>query len=195
MNNEETILDNPFTFGEKSPDFFQTLNYITPELQVQLTALTQTLQKDGFDAMTDEKLVFLLEHLIRVHKSDVKHVDRVAAIKLSSKTEIYKRLCIAKDLLHSTFMDNPDLHTLSNTACLSVPQLIRQFKAVFQLTPHQYLVELKLKRAIELLKFSRKPINEITWECGFENVSAFCRAFKTAYGARPLNYRKTNALN
>ncbi|TKC06658.1 helix-turn-helix transcriptional regulator [Pedobacter polaris] len=195
MSNEETILDNPFNVAEKSPEFFQTLKYITPDLQLQLTTLISALENDDFHAMTDEKLVFLLEHLIRSHQSDTKRIDRVAAIKLSSKIEIYKRLCIAKDLLHSTFMDSLDLHTLSITACLSVPQLIRQFKSVFQVTPHQYLIALRLKRAVELLKFSHKPINEITWECGFENVSAFCRAFKTAYGAQPLNYRKTSSLN
>lgn len=192
---EETILDNPFNADEKSPDFFQTLNYITPTLQLQLTTLLAALENDGFHAMTDEKLVFLLEHLIRSYKSDIKRIDRVAAIKPSSKTEIYKRLCVAKDLLHSTFMDQPNLDTLSMTACLSVPQLIRQFKAVFQVTPHQYLVALRLSKAVELLKFSQKPINEITWECGFENVSAFCRAFKTAYGTQPLNYRKASSLN
>lgn len=194
-SNEETILDNPFSLNEKSPEFFQTLNYITPELQLQLMTLISALENNGFHAMTDEKLVFLLEHLIRSHKSDTKRIDRVAAIKLSSRTEIYKRLCIAKDLLHSTFMDNPDLQTLSSTSCLSVPQLIRQFKSVFQVTPHQYLIALRLKRAVELLKFSHKPINEITWECGFENESAFCRAFKTTYGTQPLNYRKASSLN
>lgn len=195
VSNEEAILDNPFSIDKKSPEFFQTLNYITPELQLQLTTLFFALENDGFHAMTDEKLVLLLEHVIRSHKSEIKRVDRVAAIKLSSKIEIYKRLCIAKDLLHSTFMNNPDLNTLSSSACLSVPQLIRQFRSVFKLTPHQYLIELKLRRAIELLKFSHKPINEITWECGFENMSAFCRAFKTAYDTQPMNYRKTSSTN
>lgn len=191
INTEETLLDNPFGDEKKSPAFFQTLNYITPELQLQLKSLISALECDGFHGMTDEKLVLLLQHLIVSQQSDIKRIDRVAAIKQSSKLEIYKRLCIAKDLLHSTFMDNPDLQILSNTACLSVPQLIRQFKSVFKLTPHQYLIELRLNRAVELLKFSHKPINEITWACGFENVSAFCRTFKAVYGTQPLSYRKT----
>ncbi|WP_448633871.1 helix-turn-helix domain-containing protein [Pedobacter panaciterrae] len=107
--------------------------------------------------------------------------------------EIYKRLCIAKDFLHSTFMEKHDLDTLSSNACLSVPQLVRQFKSVFKTTPYQYLIQIRLDRAVELLKNSNKPVHEITWQCGFENVSAFCRAFKSAYGTQPLIFRKAYA--
>jgi transcriptional regulator GlxA family with amidase domain len=87
-------------------------------------------------------------------------------------------------------MDKVDLSAISNLACLSVPQLVRQFKFVFHATPHQYLVRIRLKRAAELLKLTNKPVHEITWKCGFENFSAFCRAFKSEYGVQPGHFRK-----
>lgn len=193
MNTEQAMLDSPFTSDEKPLEFFQTLNAIQPDLQQQLITLIADLETGGYTGMTDEHLVLLLQHLIKTHKSELKRADKVAAIKPGSKKEIYKRLCVAKDLLHSTFMDAPDLNNISSTACLSVPQLIRQFKAVFQVTPYQYLIQLRLKKAAELLKFTHKPVHEITWNCGFENISAFCRAFKLAYGVQPLSYRKANS--
>jgi AraC family transcriptional regulator len=193
MNTEQAMLDTPFTSDEKPIEFFQTLHAIQADLQLQLVNLIADLETGGYTGMTDEYLVLLLQHLIKTHKSELKRADKVAAIKPGSKKEIYKRLCVAKDLLHSTFMDAPDLNSISSIACLSVPQLIRQFKAVFQITPYQYLIQLRLKNAVELLKFTNKPIHEITWNCGFENVSAFCRAFKLAYGVKPLSYRKANS--
>lgn len=193
MSSEQALLDNPFISDENPPEFFQTLNAIQPELQLQLTSLITDLETRGYNGMTDEHLVLILHDLLKTHRSDLSRVDKVAAIKPSSKTEIYKRLCIAKDLLHSTFMDSPDLNSISKMACLSVPQLIRQFKSVFQATPHQYLIQLRLKHAVELLKFTDTPVHEITWKCGFENVSAFCRAFKSAYGVQPLHYRKLSS--
>lgn len=193
LNNEEILLDHPFDLGHPLPEFYQALNSIPSALQLQLEKLIVELENDGYHALTDEKLIFLLQHLLQTHRSDVKLIDRVAAIKPSSKKEIYKRLCIAKDFLHSTFMDKVDLNTMSNIACLSVPQLVRQFKSTFKVTPYQYLVQLRLQYAVELLRYSDKSIHEITWLCGFENVSAFCRAFKSAYGIPPLNYRKATA--
>lgn len=193
LKSEVELLDNPFYRNNEQPEFFQTLNDIDPELQLQLATLISGLENNGYDDGAEEQLFFLLSYLIRTLKSDTEKIADVSAIKPSSKIEIYKRLCIAKDFLHSTFMEKPDLKLLGSIACLSVPQLIRQFKSVFKVTPHQYLIQIKLKQAVDLLKNTDKPIHEITWSCGFENVSAFCRAFKSAYGFQPLMFRKTQA--
>ena len=193
LKSEVELLDNPFYKNNEQPEFFQTLNDIDPELQLQLVRLISGLENNGYDDGAEEQLFFLLSYLIKTLKSDTEKIAGVSAIKPSSKIEIYKRLCIAKDFLHSTFMEKPDLKLLASIACLSVPQLIRQFKSVFKVTPHQYLIQIKLKQAVDLLKNTDKPIHEITWACGFENVSAFCRAFKSAYGFQPLIFRKTQA--
>jgi AraC family transcriptional regulator len=193
LKSEVGLLDNPFYRNNEQPEFFQTLNDIDPELQLQLATLISGLENNGYDDGAEEQLFFLLRYLIKTLKSDTEKIAGVSAIKPSSKIEIYKRLCIAKDFLHSTFMEKPDLKLLGSVACLSVPQLIRQFKSVFNVTPHQYLIQIKLKQAVDLLKNTDKPIHEITWACGFENVSAFCRAFKSAYGFQPLMFRKTQA--
>ncbi|MBT2560512.1 helix-turn-helix transcriptional regulator [Pedobacter sp. ISL-68] len=193
LKSEVELLDNPFYKNNEQPEFFQTLNDIDPELQLQLARLISGLENNGYDDGAEEQLLFLLSYLIKTLKSDTEKIAGVSAIKPSSKIEIYRRLCIAKDFLHSTFMEKPDLKLLGSIACLSVPQLIRQFKSVFKVTPHQYLIQIKLKQAVDLLKNTDKPIHEITWACGFENASAFCRAFKSAYGFQPLMFRKTQA--
>ncbi|HWW42477.1 AraC family transcriptional regulator [Pedobacter sp.] len=190
LKSEIELLDNPFLMKGTQPEFFQTLNAIEPQLQFELTKLISDLEESGYSAGTEEYLVFFLRYLIKTLKSESKRLTEVSAIKPSSKIEIFKRLCIAKDFLHSTFMEPMDLKDVGSAACLSVPQLIRQFKSVFKYTPHQYLVQIRLKQAANLLKNTDTPVHEITWECGFENVSAFCRAFKSAYGVQPLVFRK-----
>jgi AraC family transcriptional regulator len=191
LHSEETLLDNPFNDGGNTPEFFQTLNNVTPELQQQLIGLIAALDTQGYsDTMVDGYLVFLLRYLIRTQQATSSQVKNVHALKANTRTEVYKRLCIARDILHSSYMDNPDLSVISAFACLSVPQLVRQFKAVFHTTPHQYLTRIKLERAAELLKHTDKPVHEITWLCGFEDVSAFCRAFKSAFGIQPGNFRR-----
>jgi len=195
INSENHSLDHPFDPGAKMPEFFQTLRSIGPELQMQMTQLITALDRNGYDnCMVDEHLVFLLRYLIGIQQTDLRRVNDVNALKSNTRTEIYKRLCIASDILHSSFMDNPDLNLLSSMSCLSVPQLIRQFKCVFNTTPHQYLNQLKLKHAAELLRSTDNPIQQITWQCGFEDMSAFCRSFKAVYRVQPTAFRKQAGL-
>jgi len=190
LHSEERSLNDPFYNDGRVPEFFQTLNHIEPNLLKQLLSLIFSLDNDGYDSnLLDESLVDILQSLIVTYKSEAKRSTGVDAIKASTRTEIYKRLCIAKDFMHSHFINKPALQAISDEACLSVPQLVRQFKTVFNTTPHQYLTRVRLDHAARLLKQTNTPIHEITWKCGFENMSAFCRAFKSAYGVQPHNYR------
>lgn len=187
---EVELLDNPFEYITPSLEFFQALDQIDPVMERDIESLVNMLDENGYDDdMVDERLLFLLQHLIRLHKTETAGAGRVDAIKLSTKAEIFKRLCIARDFLHSSFMEKPDLADISQAACLSRPQLVRQFKTVFHITPHQYLVRIRLSHAARLLQYSSTPVHEITWKCGFEDTSAFCRAFGAAYGVSPLFYR------
>ena len=190
LSDEGISLDNPFYNDGPVPEFFQTLNYTDPGLLKQLSDLIFSLDEQGYSSnLVDEHLVGVLQHLISIHRTESKRTMDVNAVKSSTRTEIYKRLCIAKDFMHSCFTDNLDLQAISNEACLSVPQLVRQFKIVFRATPHQYLTRIRLEYAAGLLKHTTTPIHEITWKCGFENMSAFCRAFKAEYNVQPHNFR------
>lgn len=192
VRGEENLLEHPFPDGEMVPEFFQTLHPLDHALRSQLRDLITSLEGEGYDSFrVDEHLVFLLRLLIGVHRSDARKVLDVKAIKSATRTEIFRRLCVARDFLHTNYMQNLDLSALSGAACMSVPQLIRQFKGVFHATPHQYLVGVRLQHAEELLKRSDLSVAEITWACGFENASAFCRSFKAAHGLQPGRFRKT----
>jgi AraC-like DNA-binding protein len=191
MSREEALLDQPFEEGCRSPEFFQTLTAVDAGLEQRIKQLIAALDAYGYKRnMVDEHLVFLLQQLLRTHRSETARAGRVTAVKAGTRTEIYRRLCIAKDLMHSIYMDNPDLAAIGQAACLSTPQLVRQFTAVFQTTPHQYLVRIRLGHAARLLQHTSLPIHEITWKCGFEDTSAFCRAFRNEFGLAPGELRK-----
>ncbi len=190
---EEEALDSPFNNSTTTPEFFQTLRTIDAGLQIKLSALVSVLEKNGYDAgEISEHLLYVLRQLIHIHNEEAHQTTRVRAVKQSTKTEVYKRLCLAKEVLHTSFMDKLDLEMISAASCLSMPQLIRQFKLVFDCTPHQYLVRLRLQHAAQRLTQDKDPVSAITLQSGFENSSAFCRAFKNAYGVSPDAYRKQN---
>lgn len=189
LHSEEFLLDQPGDAG--MPEFYQTLRLITPDMNRQLSGLIHLLETNGYhEAVTDEYLVFLLRQLVIAHGQDTKATGQVQAIKAGTRKEIYKRLCIARDVLHSSPGENIDLSRIGAQAGLSVPQLVRQFKAVFHTTPYQYLTTVRLEQAAQLLKHSEEQVQDIAWMCGFENTSAFSRAFKSRYHLQPTHFRE-----
>jgi AraC-like DNA-binding protein len=195
LNDEETMLDLPCEQGQ-SLEFFQTLYETDETVKQKFTSLISVLNNGGYKPDSiNEHLVFLLHYLIKAHKNESKRAKEVKALKSSTQREIYKRLCVAKDFIHSTFACDQDLSQIGSSACLSIPQLVRQFKAAFGTTPHQYLLQVRLENALALLRNSSLPVQEITWRCGFEDASAFCRAFKAKYEHSPLHFRVGEILN
>ncbi|WP_159456261.1 AraC family transcriptional regulator [Chitinophaga eiseniae] len=190
LHDEDYLLDNPAMEAGTMPEFFQTLRPVTPDMDRQLSGLVHLLETEGYnEAMTDEYLVFLLGNLVDAHRSDMKRTGLVKALKAGTRKEIYKRLCIAKDVLHTAHGDDIDLRKVGAAAGLSVPQLVRHFKTVFHTTPYRYLTGIRLQQAADLLQRTEEPVQEIAWTCGFENPAAFSRAFKSAYGVQPTRFR------
>lgn len=189
---EELLLADPVRRGGHMPEFFSKLNHMEPALASRLSKMVRRFDGLGYDpGRADEDLVFLLRQLVATHKNETKQRGGVQALKPSTRTELYRRLCIAKDLIHASFMDPLDLAQLSLESHMSIPQLVRQFKAVFGCTPHQYLITTRLNQAAHWLQTNHWPVGEITWRCGFMDASAFCRAFKSWYGFSPEAYRAT----
>jgi len=53
-----------------------------------------------------------------------------------------------------------------------------------------YLMEMRLGKAAQLLQHSDMPVGDVCLESGFQNVSHFNRSFHRQYGTTPLKFRK-----
>ena len=73
---------------------------------------------------------------------------------------------------------------LAALAEVSVTQLERHFRNVFQLTPQQALTKLRIDAAMCLLR-GAGSVADIGLACGFTDQSAFARQFKVAVGMTP----------
>ncbi|HET7268293.1 MAG TPA: AraC family transcriptional regulator [Oleiagrimonas sp.] len=78
---------------------------------------------------------------------------------------------------------------LAELAGMSVAQLERHFRRVFQVTPQQMLTKLRIESAMQLLE-GDDSVASISLACGFVDQSAFARQFKTTVGMTPRDYRK-----
>ena len=66
------------------------------------------------------------------------------------------------------------------------------FARVLGVTPHQYLVRARLRRAARLLAEADRPITEVAFDAGFGDFSNFVRTFRRAADVSPRSFRRAS---
>jgi len=81
---------------------------------------------------------------------------------------------------------------LSELTDKSPEHVSRVFKKIMNLTPTQYINDLRLNYCANILLNTEKDITTIAMESGFDNLSHFYRLFKKKFAVSPNIYRKNN---
>lgn len=89
---------------------------------------------------------------------------------------------------HST--QEVDLDAVARYVGLSPFHFLRLFSRVVGVTPHQYLVRLRLRHAARLLAQGDRPVTGIALDVGFADLSNFIRTFRRAAGVSPRDFRR-----
>lgn len=83
-----------------------------------------------------------------------------------------------------------DLDGAARQTGLSPFHFLRLFARIVGVTPHQYLVRARLRRAARLLADADSSITDIAYDVGFGDLSNFVRSFRRAAGASPSGFRR-----
>jgi AraC-like DNA-binding protein len=103
------------------------------------------------------------------------------------KIYLYRRLVQAKLFIDTHYADNIDLNNIADEAYFSKFHFIRRFKKIYRKTPHQYLIYVRIQKAMELLK-TGIPVSEVCYAVGFESLSSFSGLFKRMVGITPSEH-------
>lgn len=82
-----------------------------------------------------------------------------------------------------------DLEATAAQAGLSPWHFLRVFARVVGVTPHQYLLRARLRRAARMLAGEERPVTDIALEAGFADLSNFVRSFHRFAGIPPRHFR------
>lgn len=149
-------------------------------------------QGEQDEQLINEYLDQCLASYFKIYNEEISQkTERLNFSNQSTKIEILRRLNLAKEYLYTNYNHNISLDDLAEYSCLSVNHLLRTFKQAFGLTPHQFLVQLRLQRAQVLLKNTDYPVNEVVNLIGFECPSSFIRLFREHFQTTPLKYRQS----
>lgn len=112
-----------------------------------------------------------------------------------SHSSVYARIVLSKNFMRAYYAQAIDLNQVAAQAHLSKYHFVREFKNAYGRTPHQYLTEVRLEKAKELLYTSSNTVSDICFMVGFTSVSSFTGLFKKRMGLAPLAFRQKKPVS
>ncbi|GAB3955367.1 two-component regulator propeller domain-containing protein [Spirosoma harenae] len=113
-------------------------------------------------------------------------------VPLTAEQQFIDRLTV----LVSKQMDNPEftVEELAQAANLSRVQLHRKLKALTNKTATNFIRDIRLEKAAELLQDGKLSVTQVAYEVGFDNLSYFSKVFQEHYGVLPSLYGKSTSM-
>ena len=117
----------------------------------------------------------------RIETPDLKGNDKMLIDKIVSEIDNH--------------LDDPNLNVekLCQEVGLSRAHLNRKMKELFGLTPSEFIRNVRLRKACELLRQPDVDISQIAYSVGFSSQPHFSTAFKRFTGVSPTEYRQKNS--
>lgn len=99
------------------------------------------------------------------------------------------------EIMEANYYYDLKISEFAEIANRSISTFRREFETYYQTTPGKWLTAKRLEKASLLLKTSGKTISEITFNCGFKNISHFSKSFKKKFKFSPTEYRQQSKLS
>jgi AraC family transcriptional regulator len=94
------------------------------------------------------------------------------------------------DYIRSHLSQDLSIIDLAQVAGMSPYYFLRLFKQSMHVTPRQYIIQMRIDRAKELLRSRELSISDISLQCGFTNQSYFANVFRQITDTTPKAYRR-----
>ena len=96
----------------------------------------------------------------------------------------------AQEYIRTYFSSNISLQDICSEVHVSEYHFIRTFVKKVGMTPHKYLLAIRMEKAKELLTTGKYSVAETAMLCGYESISNFSTTFKKIIGLSPVDYKK-----
>ena len=148
------------------------------------TMLNEMLDTEGTD-----RIILLMQALLETARSGQMEL-------LSSESYLHQhelreeRLRDVYAYTYSNFKKKIQLEEIASVARISPTSFCRYFKSLTQKTYSQFLSEVRVGKACQLLINHSMDIKQVCYESGFNNFASFHKSFKQITGKSPLTYQK-----
>ncbi len=158
-----------------------------------------TIAVDGAMDRVSEQNVFYEQYMKNTIELLLLSLLESPVTKTEKRAETYTQLKARKTLtadiinyLNDNLENSVNLTEISNKFCYSLSSIKRIFKEQTGSSIIDYLNNLRLERAKEMLKSTDFSVEDISSKVGYSNIYYFSNSFKAKTGVSPLKYRKEN---
>ena len=106
-----------------------------------------------------------------------------------------KIVSAVKEFISDHLKEKITVGRIAETVHLSPDYMSKIFKKETGITPKEYLVQKRMKKAKHLLRTRGNTVSDVAAETGYDNLSYFIRQFQRYYGVTPKQYKKQKAEN
>jgi AraC-like DNA-binding protein len=165
-------------------DYSQYHFYNNEEIALLINKLISicTRTTSGKDVFADLAVKELLFRIMQVQNLNYTNDYYISASNTNS-------LAFIVGYIKENISSSINIDFLSNKAYMSKSTFYRAFKRELGLSPQEYILTEKIKRAKKLLENPTYKIASICSETGFQDVNYFIRLFKKMEGITPHQYR------
>lgn len=156
-----------------------------PELMM-LGELALSCAEGGQDIALEEAALFLVSRFLSMGTEPTQSASRIDA-------RTRRRMVEAALWIEEHTSRELTLEQIARTTGMSACHFLRVFSRVLGVTPHQYLLRSRLRRAARLLTARDLSVTEIAYAVGFGDLSNFTRTFQRAAGVSPRAFRNASA--
>ncbi len=160
----------------------------TKQLKPEILHLYET---EGF-----ERMLVLFRILDRLSKAEDYKLLTIEDCTVKNSLKASNRIEKIYSYIYENYSDNQvSLSNLSKIVHMTPSSLCKFINRITQKTFSELLIETRIKEACKLLLSTDKHISEISYLCGFRNLSGFNRNFKKMMHKTPREYRKFYEAN
>lgn len=169
----------------------------TPELQEKITSLFFSMlaeKEQTFPGKYDMMRCYLGQIILHVIRAFTQIPEETAQQTNHVKFISHRKNHVIKtimDYMESHYAEKISLEGIASNMYLSPIYVSKLFKEETGESPIQYLIQVRLKHAVQLMKeYPQYSIKKIAIEVGYEDAFHFSKIFKKHMGVTPKEYRK-----
>ena len=172
--------------------WLERVHPMTSDLQQRLEWLAQLGNScSSFSALKADAIIRdILQEFIREAVAADQVSERLPVTRRSTRIELYKRLSAAREWILANYPATISLEAMAESAMMNSQHFLRMFRDCYGITPHQFVIDVRLTVARQLLTETEEPVSAICRQTGFESFSSFSGLFRQRFGSSPTSYRK-----
>jgi len=105
-------------------------------------------------------------------------------------TQVQEEMAFARQYSHEHYNEPINIEDFAQSRHMSISLFMRNFKKVYEISPKQYILNLRMNNAQSLLETTDYTVSEIAAIVGYDNPLYFSRLYHKQKGQAPTDYRK-----